>query len=248
MSRRLEIAPTTLAKKAALAPSTVNRFLSGKGQSNLGATTIDALVKATATLWADRLGSIGQLNVAPELAEISGPLTSVMSVSVVGAVQAGAYQEAAEWPDSDDMYTVKVPVEDPYRNVPIVGLEVRGPSMDLVYPEGTVVICVPFYALDRSPQPGERVVVHRQMDNTHIEATVKEFRIDEDGVAWLVPLSSQPEFQAPLRLGKSYQQDAADRGNTDEKILITLLVIGSYRRESRRYPAHPTHDPYEDFR
>src|SRR5215210_1314977 len=51
---RLDVTPTQLARKAELAPSTLNRFLAGTGPNqNVSARTIDALVSAAAMIFWD---------------------------------------------------------------------------------------------------------------------------------------------------------------------------------------------------
>ena len=51
------------------------------------------------------------------------------------------------------------------------------------------------------------------------ETTVKEYAIGADGAVWLLPRSSRPEFQTPVRLAT----------HDDEEVRICAVVIGSYR-------------------
>lgn len=139
-------------------------------------------------------------------------------VRVVGAIQAGVWLEAVEWPVSEQ-YEMPLPILPPYHNTPVVALEVRGPSMDVLYPDGSLVVCVKFMDLGRRPRHGERVVALR-MRNGEVEATVKEFRIDPDGTARLWPRSSHPQFQQPVDV-------TPDKDGPQ----VAYLVIGSYRPE-----------------
>jgi repressor LexA len=142
-------------------------------------------------------------------------------IRVVGAVQAGVWLPSVEWPIGDQ-FEMPLPVQIGYRGFPIQGLMVRGPSMDEVYPHGSILICVKFLDLGREPRSGERVVAIR-LHHGECEATVKEFRIDRDGKARLWPRSSHPDFQAPIGLGEPSAES--------DELQVAFLVIGSYRPE-----------------
>ncbi|MCG8694342.1 MAG: S24 family peptidase [Minwuiales bacterium] len=155
-------------------------------------------------------------------------------IYVRGAVQAGTWREALEWP-RDDWYPIAVPPDDPYGGLARFGLSVRGPSMNAVYPDGATLICVRFADLGRGPETGDRVICQRHNPNGMIEATVKEFVID-DGIAWLWPRSYHPEHQTPIRLPdlpKRSDDLAYLLGDNPpvreaEAIELIALVVGSY--------------------
>jgi hypothetical protein len=124
------------------------------------------------------------------------------------------------------------------------GLLVRGNSMNRLYPEGTIVLVIRFGDLGRDPAPGERVVVVRRDRKTgEFEATLKEYDRDAQGRHILWPRSADPEFQSPivlsgqipLPLGEEALPAAVSAGNLhdagDPDIMITALVVGSYRPE-----------------
>lgn len=144
----------------------------------------------------------------------------VASIPVLGAVQAGHWVEAVEW-ERDEWYEVAVPPDPRYPDQRRYGLAVRGPSMNELYPDGSVVICISLFELDREPRNGERVVVQRRRYDGCVEATVKEYRQSDDGSIWLWPRSTHPAFQQPVPF--------PDPG--DEEVTITGLVVGSYRAE-----------------
>jgi transcriptional regulator with XRE-family HTH domain len=141
---------------------------------------------------------------------------AVSKLKVVGAVQAGVWREAIEWPQ-DDQYELPVPIPAPYQKLPVSALEVYGASMDQIYKHGTVLLVVKYIDLGRDPGDAERVVVQR-IKGGQIEATVKELRRASDGTPWLWPRSNHPDFQTPLRI---------DRPAEDEEIVISHKVIGS---------------------
>lgn len=143
---------------------------------------------------------------------------SPTSIWVTGDVQAGAFRPAIEW-DQSEWYPVDVPVPARFRGR-AKALEVRGTSMNVDYPEGSVAIWVDMLDF-RPPQSGDDVVVYSICQDDLIEATIKEYRIDEDGARWLWPRSHDPLHQAPV--------DIKNPGERVKEIVIQGLVIGSYR-------------------
>ncbi|MBP2297980.1 LexA family protein [Azospirillum picis] len=146
-------------------------------------------------------------------------------VFVVGAVQAGHWVEAVEW-NRDEWYSVSLPPHPQYPEIKRFGLEVRGPSMNRVFPEGSVVECIRFEDLGEEPQPNDYVVVERHRADGCIEATVKKLVVMDDE-PWLVPESDHPAFQRPIKLRNGHEDDV-------ETVVIAGLVIGSYRPFLRR--------------
>lgn len=142
-------------------------------------------------------------------------------VMLRGAVQAGLFIEAREWPE-DDWRPAPVAADPRYPADLQYALEVRGPSMNLLYPAGSVVICFPLLHLDRDLKSGDKVIVSRQHNGSASrEITIKELRINEAGEAWLWPRSSDPEYQQPWRIS----------GQNGDTIEVVAIVIGSYRPE-----------------
>ena len=137
------------------------------------------------------------------------------TIRVTAAVQAGAWREALEW-EPADQYELPVALPEQYRDIPVFGFEVHGPSMEKVYKHGTVVMAVRYIDLGREPGERERVVVQRTKSHL-VEASVKTFRRDASGVPHLWPESNHPSFQAPLDL------DPIE----GEEIVITHKIIGS---------------------
>ena len=146
----------------------------------------------------------------------STPLTVV---AVSGHVQAGSWVEALEWPHGD-WFEIAVLPDRRYPGVPRFGLLVRGPSMDLVYPDGTILICVALADPGRTAKSGERIICQRRRGRGEFEITVKEYVVRDDN-HWLVPHSTDPRYQSPTAL---------DPGDAED-ISLVALVIGSYRPE-----------------
>jgi len=193
----------------------------------LPATRISAIIKGERKLDAPQILGLAQyleISETEALVRLSGgPIrpAELSSVLVIGAVQAGAWREAIEWDEEERFQILSRPMAR-YAHVPQFGLEVIGPSMNIPYPEGSVVICVSLIHLGRDPQPGEHVVCSRTSDQG-IEATIKELRKDEAGAYWLWPMSTHPSFQQPWKL------PTVDEHADSDHIRITALVIGAVK-------------------
>lgn len=139
---------------------------------------------------------------------------------VVGEVAAGVFREAwrrdeAEW----EAFTGQPFVDAPMKNR--FGLIVAGDSMNMLYPEGTILECVDYFGDEPIPS-GKRVIVQRTRKNGTIEATVKELVRDDDGIEWLVPRSTNPAYQA-------FRGDQPGEGI--KRVEIIAVVVASIRAE-----------------
>lgn len=162
---------------------------------------------------------------APDRAAITlapGMKVEMRQVPVIGCVQAGVWLSTVELPP-EDRFDIPLPVQSGFDGFVVQGLIVRGPSMDEIYPHGSILAVVNFMELGRDPRNGERVVALRSRHG-ETEATVKEFRVGRDGKARLWPRSSHPDFQQPVAVD-------GPRDDGDE-LHIAYLVIGSYRPEA----------------
>lgn len=144
------------------------------------------------------------------------------TIPVIGHVQAGLWQEAVQW-EQTDFKPIYIPTDEKFKGKRIYALEVRGESMNLIYPPGSCVVCVSaedYVDVAGEIVSGKKVIVERKnpLDST-IEATVKQYVKNEYGT-FLMPQSSDPSF-TPLR---------TDDGSCGE-VKITGVVIGAYRKE-----------------
>lgn len=158
------------------------------------------------------------------------------NVSVIGDVQAGVWRDAVEF-QIDDRFTIPFPEDDRYPGAQLFGLLVKGRSMELEFKPGSIVIAVTFGDIGRGPRDQEMVVVHRRSrESGDLEATLKQFMIDELGRHILWPRSSAPEFQAPIILEDLISGREAEIGTTigyssnGDDIFITALVVGAFSR------------------
>lgn len=168
-------------------------------------------------------------------------------IFVRGEVQAGVWKSAVEWEPSE-WFPITVPVDARYAGLPRYALLIRGDSMNRLYPDGTVVINVRFIDLLRSPESGERVVtLRRALTSDDYEATVKEYEFDPNLDRHLLwPRSTDPEFQTPIIIpaNRFIRIEEGQEIPTDDlmmhlpqagepDVMISALVIGSYRPEGR---------------
>ncbi len=154
-----------------------------------------------------------------EGASHSGATTQ--EVEVVGFVQAGVWAETNEWAP-DEQYSVTVKCSLAFPDAALTGLEVRGSSMNKVYKEGTVLICISAIEQRVEPVSGQNVIVQRRDKYGLMEATVKELEIRADGQRFLWPRSDDPDYTVPLK----WQETGADND-----ILVSGIVIQSIRPE-----------------
>lgn len=215
-----------LAAELGLARSGINAIINGTRR--IASSEVPIIARYLEWPAAKVLGLISDPSgFTPNVDEDTRPLAGVR---VIGQVEAGVFRDALELP-YDEQFEIEVPVSATYRTLPRAGLIVRGPSMNRVYPEGTILIVVSVIHLgeDFDPRSGQRVIVQRR-NREGCEATVKELVIDDDGQAWLWPRSNHPEFQQPWRVPDHHDGDGTVDDDNDG-LRITGLVVGSYRPE-----------------
>lgn len=143
-------------------------------------------------------------------------------VPVVGAVEAGEWREAVAYPE-DDQEWVEAQLPSSYRNLEIQAFDVRGQSMNRVYPDGTIVYIASTQSF-RAPESGDRVLVVRHNKVGLVEVTLKEYVVDDAGKRWLWPRSYDPMFQAPL--------DYTDKSDGD--VVVSGVVVAALVLEKGR--------------
>lgn len=146
--------------------------------------------------------------------------TNVRTVEVLGHVQAGHWAEAWELPESD-RFAIPIRDETDWKALELFAVETRGPSMDRIYPEGTVVVFASYHDTREPLMPGKRYIVERERADGLREATVKTLWRDDTGRLWLIPESTDPRFQEPIAID----------GDDGDTIRIVGRVIYSVRRE-----------------
>ena len=118
-------------------------------------------------------------------------------IPVRGVVQAGAWSEIGveEAPTDWTYFEVKE-----YQRAQLFALDVRGPSMNLVFPDGCRVICA--LPQEAGVRDGDYVAVRRCRGGL-CETTLKQLVVERSGEILLYPRSTDPAHQTPLRLDRS---------------------------------------------
>jgi repressor LexA len=148
--------------------------------------------------------------------------TVARRVPVIGVVQAGSWVETAVPVDPDHQHTEFVWFDDPaYRRAKLFSVEVRGPSANLFYPEGTRVICT--LPHEAGVREGDFVIAQRQRGSL-FETTLKQVALGADGGIELWPRSNHPDFQEPIIVNAAAE--------ADEGVSIIGVVVAKY--ESKR--------------
>lgn len=224
--------PSRLAKEAGLAASTLSRFLYQPVKYTISLKTmtkVDDVVREYLESQPFSPETIRhQIEYFKDAPDALEPTDSAMiSLHVRGSVQAGQWSEAMEWP-ADEWQRITLPRPDGHRAY--FGLRVKGPSMNQVYPEGTILVCVPFHDYDHALNEGDHVIVQR-WEAGQVEATVKELRQSGDGGIWLWPRSDHPEHQTPIALPKNGKDHPEYEGSNE--IRVVAVVVADYRIRSR---------------
>ena len=187
----------------------VSRAAVNQWEKKVGATTPTGpnLVAAANALGVEPEWLAKGIGIIDKIAEYSEQNIhgSRRMVPLLGVVQAGAFMEIEEHPEP--ISWVMDEVDARYDGLTRYALQVRGPSMNRVFRDGAVLICVPFHELGRSPYDGEYVDVIRREKTGLVERTVKQFVL-YDGQPYLKPHSDHPDHQALIRLEDNGEEEA----------------------------------------
>lgn len=170
---------------------------------------------------------LAELAAAAEFTEDEQQVTSMeIWASLKGVVQAGVFISPEEIPEPDQT-TLRVPQPSDFAYSEAQAFIVRGNSMNLVYPEGTIVFAIPTIDNNLEPEDGDRVIVQTMNGSGEYEVTIKEYRIDNKGRAILWPRSTDPEFQTPIIIEANHDY---------VEVQVTGIVITAvlYERAGRR--------------
>jgi SOS-response transcriptional repressor LexA len=193
--------------EAGIRPTSVYNFINGysKSMDDETYTELAAVMNTTAAIL------MGESDYSP----------AVGQAIVIGRVQAGNWQKAVTFVDEADTSIVPC-VLPPHiaskgTRAPVFGLSVKGDSMDQVFPEGSVLICLPLYEMSGKVKDGDYVVVHRIDPDGLYEATCKQYRL-VDGEMWLAPRSNNPSHM-PIK---------GDNAGNGVQVEVVAVVGGFY--------------------
>lgn len=171
----------------------------------------------------NEIDNLAGIKTAPaEILDVAEPANGKpRSIAVVGEVAAGVWVEV--WGDEQREITEWLNIEVPgYERVQLKAWRVRGPSMNLRYPEGSFVITCS--TAEAGIRHGDDVVVMRR-NAVGYEYTVKEIVLKGKQI-WLQPRSSDPLFQKPWQMKRGDEQ-------SDDGMEIVEVVVADYRTRQR---------------
>lgn len=135
-------------------------------------------------------------------------------VRVIGLVEAGVWREAVELP-SEDQEVFPMPALAGYENIEVFGLRVSGPSMNKIFPDGSIAYFV--RVPDAEPMVDDIVVVVAKRGPLY-ETTLKQMGRDKRGRVALYPRSTDPRFHDPV---------FPDEAGADE-VSVIGVAVGKY--------------------
>lgn len=139
-------------------------------------------------------------------------------VEVAGQVEAGAWRAQTEWPASE-RYLVRFG-KSRYPNEQRFGLRMEGLSMNRTILPGSDLECLWVKFSPVPPKPGDLVIVERHMHDL-VELTCKRLAMDGEDYILLCE-STEPEFQAPIMIGRP-----DDSMFVDDEIRVVGIVLSA---------------------
>lgn len=157
--------------------------------------------------------------------ELLGNGVSSPQIAVKGYVQAGTFAEE---------HLIEI---EKYETIPerligtpkLTALEVRGDSMDMVFPESSIIFCqeCEHYLAQGGKLDNQRFVIVVRSQNNQREYTVKRLQINEDGSISLLPVSSNA-LHRPITFQPDEHMLGPDFNNNDIMVQITGVVLGAH--------------------
>lgn len=172
-------------RAAGIHESVLRGFLDGRSQS-LTFRTLQRLAQAAGVKVSQLTGD------EPDLIDRG----AFVAIGVTVLVEALAYRSQVTV-DANEENLTYLPIPADLATFPVFGATVCDPSVDEIYPVGSVLVCVPLTAWPRPLRPGQRVLVE-DWRGGKVAVVCRELRI-HDGAWWLWPRSSSPDWQAPQR-------------------------------------------------
>lgn len=206
--------PYRWAREAGVSPTTITRPLNDPNWKYL--PKLDTLAKLAAVAGMELPGNLK----SADLVDIS-PIER--SIPVLGDVRAGSWERIPDEPDVTEWLPMEVPE---YAGASLFALRVVGRSMDLIYPDGTYVICAP--PAEVGLREGDCVVVRRRNSANLAETTLKQVERQRDGSYILQPRSSDPAHQEPIVIPKRDADELAQQG-----VEIIGIVLVAYSKDRR---------------
>lgn len=205
--------PAAWARMAGVAASTIQRAIKDDYQFVTSTRTLERMAKA--------------LGVTPPPVDSRQTREQPTFLGIRHEVGAGLWRMVDDVSQVDYGHGAPVLADPAYAQFPQWLERVIGDSMNLEYPEGTLLHVIDTIALGYAPRAGDHVIVQRTSDQgSKVERTVKEVAFGPHGMT-LMARSANPRWaNHPVVVTNSgHDQDHCE-------VQVVGLVLGSYR--SRR--------------
>lgn len=196
---------------------TLQQLADKTGTTNQQISMLERSTRRLSVEWMERIAPA--LGVMPT--ELMAVTDAPQRIRLIGEVRAGLWGEPLETNDHDGEW-ISIPIPEVYLRLRAYAVRVAGPSMDRVYPDGTILICCHMEELQEEPVSGKRYIIENRDPHGRVETTVKEFARSEDGRPWAWPRSSHPDYQQPIPL---------DKGQRGHSIALKARVVFALRPE-----------------
>jgi hypothetical protein len=224
--RKVGTNPTNLAKKAELAPSTLNKFLAATDQNkNLTAATIKRLMTAAAGLYVDQFGNL------PPAGEVGETTFYDSLVRMVGIVQADTFQSEPKLDIKSQLF-LQVPIFGRRRPNHLAFLVGDDHGLPL-YPKNSILVVGTGLEQD-PPESGDRLIVARQNQSGAVEMTVKRLLVSPSGDVWLTAISQAASRPPDIYLGQVNQPGLFDAAMATDRYAPQGQVMASVIPEIER--------------
>lgn len=221
--RALGRSQADLARALNLQPPAVNKIISGLRKIQSDEVRLLAIFlewsEADVLAWIEK--SRGRSDAPTPARPTSGRVLKMIEVS--GVVHAGYFKPSIELPP-EERYTIQEYIQPPFDRMNVQAFEVKGSSMDKVYPDRSLVLVVDAMYLGEGwrPRDGQRVLVQRRNQWGEVECTIKEVAWDDDEML-LWPRSHDPAYREPWKAQLPEGDGSFDEHS--DNIRVTGLVI-----------------------
>lgn len=203
------LTPTLLARHAGFrSPNVIYNFLNGYS-SSLNSSTYQAIIDCMPGLTMNDL--VGNVK------------TNAPLVFVKTHCQGNALRDEFSLQPSQ-MKALPLPVEDSARQAGAYAALVKRPGAEQIYPEGTILLCVPIDRFAGELTSGRRLIIERFQDK-RIEVTVREIRAVEERF-WLFQCSDDPRLQTTVKVPAELGSQVWRSGG--ECYSVAGVVIGAF--------------------
>lgn len=205
--------PTDAARAARLpSPNTIYNLLAGRA-SSLSMRTIEALA---AVIPGATVAALSGLEPSDTVGQPQRPI-QIRSIAAAGLMQA-----SADLPPRRQKQLVTTLPPQMYAQG-VFAVEVDAPGAELIYPEGTVLFCIPIQSYEGEITDGKRLILQR-IHGDKVEVTVREVKIDANE-AWLWLRSTHPEYQSPVRMPYVPGQPPQAWRVGEDRFIVSAVVV-----------------------